>query len=161
MRCGCLRLFGLHWKHGRISFTRFCLNITLRSSKRTQPSVIADHSWLLLNSLVLKCTGDKICIKKRESAWKLFSKECELTISWHMFHFVIHDFLKKIAINRTKVAIRAKSLCDNPIYSFKRYAINRCFYLTLDRIWFGISDLYSIKRYMRLSGMQLTDFVCI
>ena len=31
----------------------------------------------------------------------------------------------------------------------------------LDRIWFGISDLYTIKRYMRLSDMQLTDFVCI
>ena len=31
----------------------------------------------------------------------------------------------------------------------------------LDRIWFGISNLYAIKRYMRLSGMQLTDFVCI
>ena len=31
----------------------------------------------------------------------------------------------------------------------------------LDRIWFGISDLYAIKRYMHLSGMRLTDFVCI
>ena len=30
----------------------------------------------------------------------------------------------------------------------------------LDRIWLGISDLYATKRYMRLSGMQLTDFVC-
>ena len=30
----------------------------------------------------------------------------------------------------------------------------------LDRIWFGISDMYAIKRYMHLSGMQLTDFVC-
>ena len=31
----------------------------------------------------------------------------------------------------------------------------------LGRIWFGISDLYAIKRYMHLSDMQLTDFVCI
>ena len=82
-------------------------------------------------------------------------------ISWHMIHFVIDDFLKKIAFNRTKVAIR-ESLCDNPIYSFTRYAINQCFYLMLDRIWLGISNLYAIKRYtsMRLRGMQLTNFVC-
>ena len=31
----------------------------------------------------------------------------------------------------------------------------------LNRIWFGISDLYAIKQFMHLSGMQLTDFVCI
>ena len=31
----------------------------------------------------------------------------------------------------------------------------------LGRIWFDISDLYAIKRYMRLSGMQLTDFLRI
>ena len=41
---------------------------------------------------------------------KLFSKECELTISWHVIHFDINDFLKKIAFNRTKVAIRAIKL---------------------------------------------------
>ena len=58
-----------------------------------------------------------------------------------------------------KIATVTKILCDNPIYFFKRYAINRCFYLIRDRIWFGISDLYAIKRYMRLSGMRLIDFV--
>ena len=60
-----------------------------------------------------------------------------------------------------KIATVTKILCDKLIYSIKRYAINRCFYLMGDRIWFGISDLYAIKRYMRLSGMRLTDFVCI
>ena len=60
-----------------------------------------------------------------------------------------------------KIATVTKILCNNPIHSFKQYAINRCFYLMRDGIWFGISDLYAIKQYMRLSGMRLTDFVCI
>ena len=60
-----------------------------------------------------------------------------------------------------KIATVMKILRDNPIYSFKQYVINSCFYFMRDRIWFGISDLYAIKRYMRLSGMQLTDFVCV
>ena len=60
-----------------------------------------------------------------------------------------------------KIATATKILCDNPIYFFKRYAIDRCFYLMRDRIWFVILDLHAIKRYMRLSGMRLTDFVCI
>ena len=59
-----------------------------------------------------------------------------------------------------KIATVTKILCDNPIYSFKQYAINRCFYLMRNTIWFGISDLYAIKQYMRLSSMRLTDFVC-
>ena len=52
-----------------------------------------------------------------------------------------------------KIATVMKILCDNPIYSFKRYAINQYFYLIRDRIWFGISDLYVIKQYMHLSSM--------
>ena len=60
-----------------------------------------------------------------------------------------------------KIATVTKTLCDNPIYFFKRYAINRCFYLMRDRIWFEILDLYAMKQYMRLSGVRLTDFVCI
>ena len=60
-----------------------------------------------------------------------------------------------------KIATATKILCDNPIYFFKRHAIDQCFYLMTDRIWFVILDLHEIKRYMRLSGMRLTDFVCI
>jgi len=35
------------------------------------------------------------------------------------------------------------------------------FLLKLNRIWFGFEILYAIKRYMRLGGVQLTDFFCI
>ena len=69
-------------------------------------------------------------------------------------------FLPGNPIKWIKIATVIKILCDNPIYSFKWYAINQCFYLIRDRIWFGISDLYAIKQCMRLSGMRLTDFVC-
>ena len=47
------------------------------------------------------------------------------------------------------------------LLSDKRESINRLFYLTLDRIWFGISDFESINRFTRLSSTRLTDFVCI
>ena len=52
-----------------------------------------------------------------------------------------------------KIATVTKILCDNPIYSFKRYAINRCFYFMRYGIWFEISDflcnktIYVFKRY--------------
>ena len=47
------------------------------------------------------------------------------------------------------------------LLSDKRESINRLFYLTLDRIWLGISDFESINRFTRLSSTRLTDFVCI
>ena len=46
------------------------------------------------------------------------------------------------------------------LLSDKRESINRLFYLTLDRIWFGISDFESINRFTRLSSTRLTNFVC-
>ena len=46
------------------------------------------------------------------------------------------------------------------LLSDKRESINRLFYLTLDRIWFGISDFESINRFTCLSSTRLTDFVC-
>ena len=66
-----------------------------------------------------------------------------------------------IRLNDRSMRVRSKSWYHNPIYSFKCNLINRWFYLTLDRIWFGISDFDTIKRLIRLTSIRLTDFVCI
>jgi len=48
----------------------------------------------------------------------------------------------------------ATSVCIYPIYNVRLTN----FYLVLDRIWFGNLALYALKRNMRFSAMQLTDF---
>jgi len=45
-------------------------------------------------------------------------------------------------------------------YANNRYAINRTIFFTCEWIWFGILESYAIKRFMRLTGMQLAEVVC-
>ena len=45
-------------------------------------------------------------------------------------------------------------------YANNRYAINRTIFFTCEWIWFGILQSYAIKRFMRLTGMQLAEVVC-
>ena len=64
----------------------FCVHVRLSRSQ--------------LVAIEFTCTEAQLMTKfvstKRESECKLLSKECELTITWHMIHFVIDYFLKKI-----------------------------------------------------------------
>ena len=41
------------------------------------------------------------------------------------------------------------------------FVIIQCFFLTLVKSWFWISNSKTTKHFMRLSGMQLTNFVSI
>jgi len=52
-------------------------------------------------------------------------------------------------------------LCESPIYANNWHAINRTILFTCEWLWFGILESYAIKRCMHLTGMQLTEVVCI
>jgi len=45
-------------------------------------------------------------------------------------------------------------------YANNWYAIKRTIFYTCEWLWFGILEPYAIKRFMRLTGMQLAEVVC-
>ena len=71
----------------------------------------------------------------------------------------LHSFKVDHAIKRCKFTNAGAFLCEQPVYANNRYAINRTIFFTCEWVWFGILQSYAIKRFMRLTGMQLADFV--
>jgi len=55
--------------------------------------------------------------------------------------------------NQSRIPVRLTAI--NP------YAINRWIFFTSEWEWFGIMQCYAIKRFMPLTNIRLTDFVCI
>ena len=80
----------------------------------------------------------------------------------HYASSVLYTILKlTIRLSVVSLQIFGTFLCEYPLYANNRYAINRTIFFTCEWLLFGIPESYVIEQFMRLTGMQIAEVICI